>query len=344
MDAYPVRTAEFQQLLPACGLSSHDLRLALSLDGQETTRAWLDARDRRSSRRRSRCSGSSRSSRRCRSRTTPRRGGLVRREGAAAPEEAAPVRPRGRAPAGGAPDPARHLLPRARRGHRRRRRRRWSARTTRSRAGSTRTASPSTTRATSRTSSSAVQDKVTAAYRVLSNEEKRRAYLSFLLLKFELTGTRRPGIDLDAEIALKKRGARAARAAERRGGPARSAPRSSGTRRSPSTTRCSAFAELFDPVLPAASAGAGGAARRAQGARARAGPPARDGGPRARGGGARRRRRGAAGGPRRAQGAPLERGPEAGAPPAEQPPRVAAARPARGLRTRREVAAPASGP
>lgn len=56
-----------------------------------------------------------------------------------------------------------------------------------------------------------VQDKVTASHRVLSSEEKRRQYLSFLLLKFELTGVRSPGIVLDAELAL-KRGERALRA------------------------------------------------------------------------------------------------------------------------------------
>ncbi len=56
-----------------------------------------------------------------------------------------------------------------------------------------------------------VQDKVSAAQRVLSTEEKRRQYLSFLLLKFELAGVRSPGIVLDAELAL-KRGERALRA------------------------------------------------------------------------------------------------------------------------------------
>jgi tetratricopeptide (TPR) repeat protein len=56
-----------------------------------------------------------------------------------------------------------------------------------------------------------VQEKVSAAHRVLSNGEKRRQYLAFLLLKFELAGVRRPGIVLDAELAL-KRGERALRA------------------------------------------------------------------------------------------------------------------------------------
>ncbi|HEY6100629.1 MAG TPA: response regulator, partial [Anaeromyxobacter sp.] len=44
MDAYPGRTGEFQQLLPAMGLSSPDLRLALALEGSATTREFLDAR------------------------------------------------------------------------------------------------------------------------------------------------------------------------------------------------------------------------------------------------------------------------------------------------------------
>jgi tetratricopeptide (TPR) repeat protein len=56
-----------------------------------------------------------------------------------------------------------------------------------------------------------VQEKVSAAHRVLSTEDKRRQYLSFLLLKFELAGVRSPGIVLDAELAL-KRGERALRA------------------------------------------------------------------------------------------------------------------------------------
>ena len=97
----------------------------------------------------------------------------------------------------------------------------------------------------------AVQDKVTAAYRVLANAEKRRAYLSFLMLKFELTGTRRAGIDMDAEIALKK-GERALFA--RRNAEAVQALREAVERnpREPEYHAMLAFAELLDPALPAA--------------------------------------------------------------------------------------------
>jgi CheY-like chemotaxis protein len=92
----------------------------------------------------------------------------------------------------------------------------------------------------------AVQDKVTAAYRVLSNEEKRRAYLSFLLLRFEAAGARRPGINVEAEVAL-KRGERALR--ERRMADALAALREAVdlNGREPEYTAMLAFAELFDP-------------------------------------------------------------------------------------------------
>ena len=95
----------------------------------------------------------------------------------------------------------------------------------------------------------AVQDKVTAAFRVLSNDEKRRAYLSFLMLKFELAGARRPGIDVDAEIAL-KRGERALvmrRNAEAVAALARSVERNP---KEPEYHAMLGFAELHDPVLP----------------------------------------------------------------------------------------------
>jgi tetratricopeptide (TPR) repeat protein len=95
----------------------------------------------------------------------------------------------------------------------------------------------------------AVQDKVTAACRVLSNDEKRRAYLSFLVLKLELTGARKASIDVDAEIALKK-GERAL--VSRRNAEAVSAI-SAAVERSPKEPEYHAmlgFAELYDPVLP----------------------------------------------------------------------------------------------
>jgi CheY-like chemotaxis protein/tetratricopeptide (TPR) repeat protein len=96
---------------------------------------------------------------------------------------------------------------------------------------------------------SAVQDKVSAAYRVLSNVEKRRSYLSFLLLRFELTGARHPGIDVDAEIAL-KRGERALR--EHRIGEAVSALREAVERspKEPEYGAMLAFALILDRSLP----------------------------------------------------------------------------------------------
>ena len=95
----------------------------------------------------------------------------------------------------------------------------------------------------------AVQDKVTAAYRVLSNDEKRRAYLSFLVLKLELTGARKAGIDVDAEIALKQ-GERALllhRNAEAVGALSRAVERNP---KEPEYHAMLGFAELYDPVLP----------------------------------------------------------------------------------------------
>jgi CheY-like chemotaxis protein len=110
----------------------------------------------------------------------------------------------------------------------------------------------------------AVQDKVAAAWAVLGKAEKRRQYLSFLLLKFELSGVRRPGIDLDAEVAL-KRGERALRA--RRNAEAVSALHEAVARnpREPEYLAMLAFAELHDPVLPplARAEEARGLARRA---------------------------------------------------------------------------------
>ena len=246
MDAHPVRTAEFQQLLPACGLSSQDVRLALSLDGRETTRAWLEAHQKDLKEALSLLWFLS----------------LV--SAISFLDDAAPADPYGKAP-----PRRRKPLPS-------------------DRADALRQAAlqilPGTyfhalgvdiaadgaevERAYQEVASrfhpdtfsdydagdledllSAVQDKVTAAHRVLSNEEKRRAYLSFLMLKFELTGTRRPGIDLDAEIAL-KRGERALLA--RRNAEAVQALHAAVERnpKEPEYHAMLGFAELFDPVLP----------------------------------------------------------------------------------------------
>jgi tetratricopeptide (TPR) repeat protein len=95
-----------------------------------------------------------------------------------------------------------------------------------------------------------VQDKVSAAHRVLSTEEKRRQYLSFLLLKFELAGVRSPGIVLDAELAL-KRGERALRG--RRIGEAVAAllQATELNNREPEYLAMLGFAELFAPGIDA---------------------------------------------------------------------------------------------
>jgi tetratricopeptide (TPR) repeat protein len=95
----------------------------------------------------------------------------------------------------------------------------------------------------------AVQEKVTAAHRVLSSDEKRRHYLAFLLLKSEQGGARASGIVPDAEVAL-KRGERALRA--RRNAEAVSALTEAVelNPREPAYLAMLAFAELHDPVLP----------------------------------------------------------------------------------------------
>jgi tetratricopeptide (TPR) repeat protein len=109
-----------------------------------------------------------------------------------------------------------------------------------------------------------VQDKVSAAHRVLVNDEKRRQYLGFLLLKFELSAVRTPGIVLDAELAL-KRGERALRG--RRHREAIDALRYAAglNPREPEYLAMFAFAELHAPgQSPEARAGAAlEAARRA---------------------------------------------------------------------------------
>jgi len=246
-DAYPVRTGDFQQVLPAAGLASADLRLALALDGRTTTRDWLEAR---------------------RSELKDALsllwflsmiGAVAFHEspeaGDAAYEKALP-RKRKPLPADRADavrQAALQILPGTY----------FHALGVDIAAGSA-----EVEQAYARIASrfhpdgfaeydvgdledllAAVQDKVSAAYRVLSSEEKRRAYLSFLLLRFELTGVRRPGIDLDAEIALKL-GERALRA--RRNAEAVSALRDAAGRnpKEPEYAAMLGFAELFDPVLP----------------------------------------------------------------------------------------------
>jgi tetratricopeptide (TPR) repeat protein len=247
MDAYPARTAEFPQLVPVCGLSTHDARLALSLDGREKTRDWLaHQKD-----------------------LLPALSllwflslvsAVAFRDEPAATDAYGPAPARRKKPL--PPDRAEALrqaalqiLPGT-----------YFHALGVDIAADTEEVERAYHEVASRLHPdafaeydsadledllAAVQDKVTAAHRVLSNDEKRKAYLSFLVLKFELTGARRPGIVLDAEIAL-KRGERAL--LSRRNAEAVQALRSAveANPREPEYHAMLGFAELHDPVLPAA--------------------------------------------------------------------------------------------
>ena len=240
--AYPVRTGDFQQLLPAAGLASGDLRLSLAIDGRSSTRELLDAQ-------------------RAELKDALSLLWFLSMLGAVAfheaPEHAdaygkAPVRKARPLPADRA-EAVRHAALQILPG------------TYFHALGVDIAADAQEIERAYQTVASrfhpdgfaeydvgdladllaAVQDKVSAAFRVLSNEEKRRAYLSFLLLRFELAGVRRPGIDVDAEVAL-KRGERALR--ERRPSDALAALRAAvdANPREPEYTAMLAFAELFD--------------------------------------------------------------------------------------------------
>jgi hypothetical protein len=206
MDAYPVRTAEFQQLLPAAALSSTDLRLALALEGRTTTREFLDARQKDLKDALSLVWFLSLV------------GAVSFHDEPAEGEDVygkAPARRRKPLPADRAEalrQAALQILPGT-----------YFHALGVDIAADAEEAERAYHEVATRFHPdgfaeydvgdladllAAVQDKVTAAYRVLSNDEKRRAYLSFLMLKLELTGARRAGIDVDAEIAL-RRGERA---------------------------------------------------------------------------------------------------------------------------------------
>jgi DNA-binding response OmpR family regulator/tetratricopeptide (TPR) repeat protein len=245
MEAYPARTGEFPQLLPAAGLSSADLRLALGLDGRVTTREFLDSR---------------KDLKEALSllwflslvgavafRDEPAGGDAYarpapRKKKALPPDRAEALR-----------QAALQILP-----------------GTYFHALGVDIAADAqeVERAYHEVASrfhpdsfaeydvgdlddllAAVQDKVTAALRVLSNEEKRRSYLSFLVLKMELAGARRPSIDVDAEVALKK-GERALLLRKNAEAVAALAAAVERNPREPEYHAMLGFAELFDPVLP----------------------------------------------------------------------------------------------
>jgi CheY-like chemotaxis protein len=246
-DAYPMRTAELQQLLPAAGLSSPDLRLALALDGRARTREFLDARAKDLKEALSLLWFLSLI------------GAVVFRDEPMDGDEAygrAPARKKKPLPADrveAVRNAALQILPGTY----------FHALGVDIAAGAA-----EVERAYHEIAGrlhpdlfaeydvgpledllAAVQDKVTAAWRVLANEEKRRAYLSFLMLKVELTGVRRPGIDVEAEVALKK-GERALLARRNAEAASELAAAVERNPREPEYHAMLGFAELFDPVFP----------------------------------------------------------------------------------------------
>jgi tetratricopeptide (TPR) repeat protein/DNA-binding NarL/FixJ family response regulator len=249
-DAYPVRTGDFQQLLPACALSNADLRLALAIDGHTLTSAYLEAR---------------------KSELKDALGLLwfLSMVGAVAFHET-PPESAGTNRYGAQPPGRKKPLPADRAQAIRQAALQIVPGTHLHALGVDITATTAEVeRAYAEVESrfhpdgfsefevgdledllTAIQSKVTAAYRVLGSEEKRRAYLGFLLVQFEISGARRPGIDLDAEIALKRaekalRGRRPAEAVEALREAAERNPRE------PEYLAMLAFACLLDPVLPA---------------------------------------------------------------------------------------------
>ena len=247
MDAYPARTGEFQQLLPAAGLLSSDLRLALGLEGRITTRQLLDsAQDLNESL--------------SLLWFLSLIGAVAFREepteGGAEVYTRPPPRKKKPLPADRADalrQAALQMLPGT-----------YFHALGVDIAADAREVERAYHEVASRFNPdsfteyevgdledllAAVQDKVSAAFRVLSNEEKRRAYLGFLMARIELAGVRRAGIDVDAEIAL-KRGERAL--VMRRNAEAVTALASAVEQnpREPEYHAMLGFAELFDPVLP----------------------------------------------------------------------------------------------
>ena len=250
LKAFPARTAGFQRLLPAMALSSADLRLALSIDGRSTARAWLEGQQ----------------------------DGLkdayallwfLSLTGAAA-FHPSPTETSDTILYGDAPRPGRRKKPLPEE----------TAEALRQAALQMLPGSyfkalgvdiaagiEEVERAYHEVASrfhpdtfaehdlgglddllAQIQDKVNAAYRVLANEEKRRAYLAYLLSRQAAeTGRRKPDVVPEAEIAL-KRGERALR--QRRSGEAVAAFREAAERnpREPEYLAMLAFATLKDPA------------------------------------------------------------------------------------------------
>ena len=97
----------------------------------------------------------------------------------------------------------------------------------------------------------AIQDKLAAAYRVLADDERRGAYLEYLVARLEQNGARAGRVNMQAERAL-KRGERALQG--RRHGEAIAALREAVQRngKEPEYLAMLAFALLFEPGQPAA--------------------------------------------------------------------------------------------
>ena len=219
LGAYPARTAEFARLVPALALGSADLRLALGLSGEVTTREFLDAR-------------------RADLRDAISLLWFLERVGAATFHD----RPSagtgaGRLPAAAGAPRRRKPLPEARAQELRQAALRvlpasYFAALGVDIASDVEEVERAYREAATRFQPEAyaefdvgpledlltqVQDKLQAAYRVLSNEEKRRAYLSFHLARVAAeTGCRRGEVVAEAEVALKRaeRALRARRASE----------------------------------------------------------------------------------------------------------------------------------
>jgi len=247
-DAFPVRSPAFQAIVPAAALSPTELRLALTIDGRLTTRAWLEAR------RAELRDGLSllwflslagavifpieRSSHT----PVPRRSSALPplppskaeglRQAALQILPASPYQALGLDVTAGTDEVERAYHALARRYH------------------------PETYAGHDLGGLEdllvAVQDRISGAYRALGSADRRRAYLAVLVRRLEQQGLRRPGTDPLAEVAL-VRAERALRT--RRAGDAVEALRTAVALapREPEYLAVLAFATLHDPAQPPAA-------------------------------------------------------------------------------------------